>query len=82
MIAKRVHIGRCTTEKHALYADNIEEVETGVVKTRVVDVAEITTSEAATGGTTMMLLVTTKKMTVRSFVTIIESQKNGIMSHL
>lgn len=44
-------------------------------------VAEITTSEAATGGTTMMVLVTTKRMAVRSLITMIESRKNGIMSH-
>ena len=44
-------------------------------------VAEITTSEAATGGTTMMVLVTTTRMAVRSLITMIESL-NGIMSHL
>ena len=44
-------------------------------------VAEITTSEAATGGTTMMVLVTTTRMAVRSLITMIESRKNGIMSH-
>ena len=43
--------------------------------------AEITTSEAATGGTTMMVLVTTTRMAVRSLITMIESL-NGIMSHL
>lgn len=43
--------------------------------------AEITTSEAATGGTTMMVLVTKTRMAVRSLITMTESRKNGLMSH-
>jgi hypothetical protein len=56
-------------------------METQISETHV---AEITTSEAATGGTTMMVLVTTRKMAVISLITMIESRKrkNGIMSHL
>jgi hypothetical protein len=56
-------------------------METQISETHV---AEITTSEAATGGTTMVVLVTTKKMAVRSLNTMIESRKrkNGIMRHL
>ena len=53
-------------------------METQISETHV---AEITTSEAATGGTTMMVLVTTTRMAVRSLITMIESL-NGIMSHL
>ena len=53
-------------------------METQISETNV---AEITTSEAATGGTTMMVLVTTTRMVVRSLITMIESL-NGIMSHL
>jgi hypothetical protein len=53
-------------------------METQINETHV---AEITTSEAATGGTTMMVLVTTTRMAVRSLITMIESL-NGIMSHL
>lgn len=53
-------------------------METQISETHV---AEITTSEAATGGTTMMVLVTTTRMAVRSLITMIESL-NGIMSHI
>lgn len=54
-------------------------METQISETHVV---EITTSEAATGGATMMVLVTTKRMVVRSLITMTENRKNGIMSHL
>ena len=53
-------------------------METQISETHV---AEITTSEAATGGTTMMVLVTTKKMAGRGLIKMIESRKNGLMSH-
>jgi len=56
---------------------------TKVMETQISEthVAEITTSAAATGGTTMMILVMTTRMAVRSSIAMIESRKNGTMSH-